>query len=202
MTAVPELQAEPDATPAGAASDPRPAWQQVVRTWRYPIAAGTAVLLAAVVLRLGWHLSTLPVAAFAAAAVMLAAIDAVVMRLPNALVRSAAVAVAAACVIQALAEHDGQRLVREAIGAAAAGGFYLLLYVLSRGKGLGGGDVKFGAVAGMVLASRGLRYVLTGTFLAYLVTLAILLPLSLRGRRQFPHGPGLAIGTLAALLLL
>lgn len=202
MTAASGLQADPDAIPTGGASDPRPAWQPVVRTWRYPIAAATLLLVVGVVLRLGWHASTLPVAAFAAAGVTLATVDAAVMRLPNVLVRPTAAAVAAGCLIQALAEHDGQRLIREVIGAAAAGGFYLLLYVLSRGRGLGGGDIRLGTVAGMVLASHGLRYVLTGTFLAYLVTLAILLPLRLRGRRQFPHGPGLVIGTLATLLLL
>lgn len=201
MTTAPDLHADA-VIPADTAPGPKPAWQPVVRTWRYPIGAGTALLLAGVVLRLGWHLSTLPVAAFAATAVLLGVVDVAVKRLPNALVGATAVAVTAACLVQALAEHDAQRLLREAIGAVAAGGFYLLLYVLSRGRGLGGGDIKLGAIAGLVLASHGLRYVLAGTVLTYLVTLAILLPLALLGRRSFPLGPGLVVGTLAAVLLL
>lgn len=171
-----------------------------MRARQVPIALATTALLAGIVLRLGAHLSTLPVLAFASTAVALAIIDFRILRLPNALVGPTALAVAAACVVQALAGHDHYLLAQEAEGAAGVAAFYTLLHVLSRG-GLGLGDVKLGAVAGLLLASRDWRHVFDGTLLAYLITLAIAMVLLTRKQKLFPYGPGLLAGTIAVLLL-
>lgn len=178
----------------------RPAWQPVVAKWRIPIAIGTLLLEAGVLLRLGAHWTTLPVLAFAATAVALAVIDFAILRLPNALTAPTALAVAAALVAQALADHRAHRLVTEIEGGLGVGLFYMLLYALSRG-GLGLGDVKLGAVAGLVLASRGWLYVFDGTFLAYVITLVVALTMMTRGRKRFPYGPGLIAGAITVLLL-
>jgi leader peptidase (prepilin peptidase)/N-methyltransferase len=189
------------ATAEDAESGPeRPAWQPVVAKWRIPIAIGTLLLEAGVLLRLGAHWTTLPVLAFAATAVALAVIDFAILRLPNALTAPTALAVAAALVVQALADHRAHRLVTEIEGGLGVGLFYMLLYALSRG-GLGLGDVKLGAVAGLVLASRGWLYVFDGTFLAYVITLVVALTMMTRGRKRFPYGPGLIAGAITVLLL-
>lgn len=177
-----------------------PAWQPIVEKRRLPIAVATVILMAGTTVRLGLHLSTLPVLAFASTAVVLSVIDFAILRLPNAFVIPTGIAVVVACVVQALAEHHTRVLTTEAEGAAAVAGFYALLYVLSRG-GLGLGDVKLGVVTGALLASRDWQHVLDGTFLAYLVTLVVAIAMMTRHRKRFPYGPGIIIGTLAVLLL-
>jgi leader peptidase (prepilin peptidase)/N-methyltransferase len=175
-------------------------WQPVVARWRLFIIAATVLLEAGVVVRLGLHWSTLPVVAFAATAVALAVIDVAILRLPNALTAPTGAAVAGTLVAEALIEHQPRRLVTELEGGLALGLFYMLLYALSRG-GLGLGDVKLGAVVGMLLASRGWIPVFNGTFLAYVITLAIALVMLRRGHKRFPYGPGLIAGAIIVLLV-
>lgn len=195
-----EAAAAPDGT-APAPEPERPPWQPVVARWRILIAVGTVLLEAGILLRLGAHWTTLPVLAFATTAVALTVIDFAVLRLPNALTAPTALAVAVTAVVQAVADHDTHRLVTEVEGALGVGLFYSVLYLLSRG-GLGAGDVKLGAVAGLVLASRGWTQVFNGTLLAYVITLVIALAMMSRGRKRFPYGPGLIAGAIAALLLM
>ena len=178
----------------------RPEWGPIVRADRLLITLATAALLAGITLRLGAHLSTLPVLAFASTAATLTIVDFKILRLPNALVGPTALAVAAACLTQALAEHDTHLLIQEAEGAAGVAAFYALLHILSRGC-LGLGDVKLGAIAGLLLASRDWRHVFDGTLLAYLITLAIAIVLLSQKQKLFPYGPGLIAGAIVVLLL-
>ncbi|MFL6112527.1 MAG: prepilin peptidase [Catenulispora sp.] len=197
------VESEPTTAEAadGAGAKPeRPAWQPVVAKWRIPIAVTTLALEAGILLRLGPHWTTLPVLAFAATAVVLAVIDFAILRLPNALTLATALAVAGSLVLEALADKHTHQLVTEIEGGLGVGLFYLLLYALSRG-GLGSGDVKLGAVAGLVLASRDWVHVFNGTFLAYVLTLTVALTMMTRGRKRFPYGPGLIAGTIIVLLL-
>lgn len=175
-------------------------WQPVVARWRLFIVAATGLLEVGVIVRLGVHWSTLPVVAFAATAVVLAVIDFAILRLPNALTAPTAAAVIGALAAEALIEHRPHRLVAEVEGGLALGLFYMLLYALSRG-GLGLGDVKLGAVVGMLLAARGWIQVFNGTFLAYVITLAIALVMLRRGHKRFPYGPGLIAGAIIVLLV-
>jgi leader peptidase (prepilin peptidase)/N-methyltransferase len=161
---------------------------------------GTVALLIGVAVRLGFHLSTLPVLAFATTAVALTVIDFAILRLPNALIGPTAAAVAIACTIQALAEHRPHLLLTEVEGAVGVAAFYGLLFVLSRG-GLGLGDVKLGAIAGLLMASRDWQHVFDGTLLAYLITVVIAVAMLVRHRKLFPYGPGLLAGTLVVMLL-
>lgn len=198
-----EIEEDEATSDSAQAPDPeaeRPRWQPVVARWRVPIAVGTVLLEAGILLRLGPHWTTLPVMAFAATAVALAVIDFAILRLPNALTAPTAAAVAAALVVQALADHQPHQLLTELEGGLAVGLFYALLYTLSRG-GLGLGDVKAGAIAGTVLASRDWIHVFNGTFLAYVITLVVALAMMTRGRKRFPYGPGLIAGAILVLLL-
>ncbi|MHB1419245.1 MAG: prepilin peptidase, partial [Bacillota bacterium] len=82
-----------------------------------------------------------------------------------------------------------------------AGGLPLYLVAfLSRG-GMGGGDIKLAAVAGIFLGWQG---ILTGLFLAVIaagLVGGILLLTKKKGRKDhIPFGPFIALGTIAALL--
>jgi leader peptidase (prepilin peptidase)/N-methyltransferase len=178
---------------------PKP-WEPAVRRWWLPITVLTVALEIAVVLRLGLHWSTLPVALFASTAVVLALIDFAVLRLPNVFTETTALAVCAALAAQALAEHRPHHMLSELYGGLATGLFYQLMRLLSRG-GLGVGDVKVGAVAGALLAARGVQPVFDGLLVAWLVTVAVALAMMTRRKKQFPYGPGILLGALFVLLV-
>lgn len=85
-------------------------------------------------------------------------------------------------------------------GAAIVTGFFILQILLSRGKWLGGGDLRIGAFLGLIL---GLKLTLVAVFLSYLIGSVISIGLMLTGRltrkSQVPFGPFLVLGTLMAL---
>jgi leader peptidase (prepilin peptidase)/N-methyltransferase len=203
VTAADEIAAgrEPSAEAASRADAPPPRpWQPVVRRWWLPITLLTVALEAGVLVRLGLHWSTLPIALFAATAVVLAVADFAVLRLPNVFTEPTGLAVFAALVVQALAEHRPHHLLTELYCGLAVALFYQALRLLSRG-GLGAGDVKVGAVAGALLGARGVQPVFNGMLVAYLTTLVIALAMMTRRRKQFPYGPGILFGALLVLLV-
>jgi len=87
-------------------------------------------------------------------------------------------------------------------GALAAGGALLALYALTRGRGLGLGDVKLAAVIGLGfgpvagIAAVGAAFVLGGAYATWLLA-------SRRARRDdaMRFGPFLAGGALAVALV-
>jgi leader peptidase (prepilin peptidase) / N-methyltransferase len=87
-------------------------------------------------------------------------------------------------------------------GALAVGGTLLLLHAITRGRGLGLGDVKLGTAIGtglgpaIGLAALGSAFVLGGAY-------ATLLLATRRASRRdtVPFGPFLAAGTVLAALL-
>jgi leader peptidase (prepilin peptidase)/N-methyltransferase len=92
-------------------------------------------------------------------------------------------------------------LLGAALGLAAGGGLFLLVYVISR-KGLGGGDVKFIAVVGLYLGFDGVFSVmLVGALLSGLFAL-VMLALKRLGRKDaIPFAPFLYIGILLTIFL-
>ena len=87
-----------------------------------------------------------------------------------------------------------------ALGFLLGGGLFLLVYLISR-KGLGGGDVKFMATAGLYLGLEGaMAAMLVGTILAAL-TGSILILLKKIGRKDaIPLAPFLYAGMLVVCL--
>ena len=87
------------------------------------------------------------------------------------------------------------------LGFLAAGGFFLLLYLVSN-RGLGGGDVKYIAVAGLYL---GLYGILSAIFFASILsslTAGILLLLKRIGRKDsIPLAPFLYVGILITIFV-
>jgi leader peptidase (prepilin peptidase)/N-methyltransferase len=182
------------------ADEPPKPWEPVVRRWWRPVTVLTVALEIAVGLRLGVHWSTLPVALFASTAVVLSLIDFAVLRLPNIFTEPTALAVCAALAVQALAEHRPHHMLSELYGGLAMGLFYQLLRLVGRG-GLGVGDVKVGAVAGALLAARGLQPVFDGLLVAWLATVVVAIVMMTRRKKQFPYGPGILLGALFVLLV-
>ena len=83
-----------------------------------------------------------------------------------------------------------------ALGFVIGGGLFLLVYLISR-KGLGGGDVKFMAAAGLYIGFTGiLSAMLYGTILAALVGLVLLLLKKIGRKDAMPLAPFLYIGIL------
>ncbi len=92
-------------------------------------------------------------------------------------------------------------LVAMLIGALVAGGFFLLQFVVSKGRWIGGGDVRLGVLMGVWL---GWPAVLAAMILAYVVGAIGGLFLIATGKKQLssaiPFGTYLSLGTFVTLL--
>ena len=84
-------------------------------------------------------------------------------------------------------------------GLAVAGGFFALMFIFGRGR-LGFGDVKLGALCGVVLGVAGApAFLVLGTLAGALARVVLLL----RGagtKATFAYGPSLAAGAALAVL--
>lgn len=80
------------------------------------------------------------------------------------------------------------------------GGFFMALIIVTRGKGMGGGDVKLGAFMGLGLGFPGSLIALIIAFLSGAIVSLILI---ISGKKHFgqviPFGPFLVLGSLAVL---
>jgi len=87
------------------------------------------------------------------------------------------------------------------IGAATAGGFFLLQYVVSRGKWIGGGDIRIGILMGIIL---GWQLTLLALWLAYVggAMVAIVLLLAKKKKRldEIAFGTYLSVASFVALM--
>ena len=85
------------------------------------------------------------------------------------------------------------------IGFLLAGIIFLVVYLISRG-GLGGGDVKLMAVAGLYLGFNGVMpAMLYGSMLAAIVTLTLVLLKKMGRKDTFPLVPFLYVGMLLTM---
>ncbi len=83
------------------------------------------------------------------------------------------------------------------LGLTIGAGFFLLQFVLSKGKWIGGGDIRLGALMGVIL---GWPLILIGLFIAYVTGALFSLPLLLAKKKQMgsqiPFGTFLALATV------
>ncbi|HSX40633.1 MAG TPA: prepilin peptidase [Candidatus Saccharimonadales bacterium] len=87
------------------------------------------------------------------------------------------------------------------LSALGAFAFFLLLYLGTKGKGMGLGDVKFSFLLGLIL---GFPLIVVGLYVAFLTGAIISIILILWRKKRFsggtiPFGPFLVFGTLVAL---
>ncbi len=84
--------------------------------------------------------------------------------------------------------------------AALIGGFFMSLIIITKGKGMGGGDVKLGAFIGLML---GFPNSLIAIFLSFLTGAVFSIFLIIFGKKHFgqsiPFGPFLVLGSLMVL---
>ncbi len=86
------------------------------------------------------------------------------------------------------------------LAAAIGAGFFLLQYVISRGRWIGGGDIRIGAMMGMML---GFPQVILALFVAYMTGALVAVSLLAAGKAkwtgQMAFGTFLSVATVLAL---
>jgi leader peptidase (prepilin peptidase)/N-methyltransferase len=144
-------------------------------------------------------------AAAAAGLVALSVIDLHTQRLPREVSYTTAAVALPLLAIDAIATDELRRVVMMVLGALIAVAFLGGLRILTRGEGMGDGDVRLAPLLGGLLGWRALPLVGAGMFIAFFLGSVIglaLKGLSKEGRRSaIPFGPFLAIGTVSALFL-
>jgi prepilin signal peptidase PulO-like enzyme (type II secretory pathway) len=124
------------------------------------------------------------------------------MLLPNRLVYPSILVVALQVLVNTAATRDWHVLAGAALGALVGGGVFYAIYMLSKGKWIGGGDVKLGVLFGLLAGGPLLSFLVI--FLASILGTLLCLPLLLTGKlsknRQIPFGPLLIVGTVIVYL--
>jgi prepilin signal peptidase PulO-like enzyme (type II secretory pathway) len=105
-------------------------------------------------------------------------------------------------VVSSIYQKDWEVALTAASGAVVISGMFYVLYQLSNGKWIGGGDVKLGLVLGLL--AGGLLPAFLVLFTASVAGLAASLPAVLRGKAnnktQIPFGPFLILGLVVVKL--
>jgi leader peptidase (prepilin peptidase)/N-methyltransferase len=174
-----------------------------VKPPKLTVEAAAGIALAAAVVRSASAWQAAALCWLMLCAVALTFIDIAVRRLPDPLTGAAFIGVLGVYGVAVLADgHPGQ-LVRAAVAAAALCGFYLLLFLI-RPSGMGLGDIKLAASLGAALGWQGWPLVVAATFVTFtaaaLYGIALLLLRRATRTSQFPLGPFMVLGALAAIL--
>jgi leader peptidase (prepilin peptidase)/N-methyltransferase len=146
---------------------------------------------------LAWLLFLVPVCC------ALSVIDWTTWYLPSRLIYPSFAVVAALVAIGALATGDWHPLLGAAIGQAALGGYYGLLWLISP-RLMAFGDVRLGWLLGLALGPLGVTAVVGSAVGAGLIGALALLPMRRRGvmiGRHAPFGPFLVAGALLAVVV-
>jgi len=150
---------------------------------------------------LGWAVPAYLALAFVC--LVLAMIDAATRLLPNRITYPAFPVVAGLLLLASLGLGDLGRLGRGLLAAAAVGGFFFLLAVISP-RGMGLGDVKLAPTLGLALGWLSWGTVGGGVFAAFLLGglagLGGMLALGLSRKSLLPFGPWLVAGALLGVL--
>jgi leader peptidase (prepilin peptidase)/N-methyltransferase len=164
--------------------------------WRYPLVeAATALLFAVAWLASGGDVRDFVVAAvFLAALVAITVIDLRHQIIPDAITLPGIVAgLVASVVTQRISWRDA------VIGVLLAAVLFVAVIVLSRG-GMGGGDLKLGAMLGAFLGWKALLVALfVAVMLGGVSAVALLASRRLGRKDAIPFGPFLAVGGVVAL---
>jgi leader peptidase (prepilin peptidase)/N-methyltransferase len=165
-------------------------------SWRYPaVELLTAGLFALAAHRFGPALDLAPALLFLAALVAITGIDLDHQIIPDVITIPGIVTGAAL----SIAIHPAHWL-DPLLGIALGGGIFFVIILVSRG-GMGGGDMKLGAMMGAFLGWKlALLAILLGVFAGGAVAV-VLLSTGSRGRKDpVPFGPFLALGAVVSLL--
>ena len=164
--------------------------------WRYPIVeAATALAFVASYLVFGATADAVVAAALLAALIAITAIDLRQQIIPDVITLPGIVVGFASSFVATRAGW-----LDSLIGIAVGGGIFLVIILASRG-GMGGGDMKLGAMLGAFLGWKlGLLALLLGVLSGGIVAIW-LLAMGRKGRKEaIPFGPFLALGGAISLL--
>ncbi|MFA6909290.1 MAG: prepilin peptidase [Patescibacteria group bacterium] len=87
-------------------------------------------------------------------------------------------------------------LVDVGLGVLIGAGFFMIQYAISRGKWIGGGDIRLGAMMGAML---GWKYLLVALFISYIVGSIFGIALILAGRKKW--GSHVPLGTFLTVAM-
>jgi len=94
-----------------------------------------------------------------------------------------------------------QDLINALISMVAAGAFFFTLWLITRGKGMGFGDVKLAVPLGLLLGwSKVLVWIFSSFTIGALVGVALLALGRVRFKQAVPFGPFLVLGALLSLI--
>jgi prepilin signal peptidase PulO-like enzyme (type II secretory pathway) len=179
--------------------------------WCGAVEAATGVSFGLAAGVAGWSASLVPVLPLFGGLVAMSAVDLWCMRIPTRFAHVTGVCVLAGLVVAAGLEGDAEPLFGAAVGCATFGGGLLTLYLVSP-RMLGFGDVRLGAVAGLVIGwltwtpehpvADPIARVLGAALVAGLVGTVVgtVLLVIRRASEPFPFGPSLAVGTVVVVL--
>ncbi|MFH0819995.1 MAG: prepilin peptidase [bacterium] len=85
------------------------------------------------------------------------------------------------------------------ISAIIGGSFFAIQYLVSRGRWIGGGDIRMGALMGLMLGWSVLLAIMFGYWLGAIAGIYLILSGQKKFSSKIPLGTFLAIGTIAAL---
>jgi len=93
-------------------------------------------------------------------------------------------------------------LLNTVLGIAVGGGIFYVLFQVSKGRWIGGGDVKLGWLLGLILGSplKSLLFIFIAALSGSLVSLPMLINGRLKRTSIIPFGPFLIIGAIIAQL--
>lgn len=123
--------------------------------------------------------------------------------LPNRIIYSLAAIAALQVAVVILNDTDpAVTLLNAVLAAIIGGGIFYVLFQVSGGKWIGGGDVKLGALLGLIVATpgRAVLFIFFGSLLGSLVSLPLLARGHLKRTSVIPFGPFLIAGAIITVL--
>lgn len=102
----------------------------------------------------------------------------------------------------AQADRPVQAVIALALAVLIGGGLFYVLFQVSGGKWIGGGDVKLGALLGLVLGTPALSVLMIflASFIGTLISLPLLAAHKLSPKSTLPFGPLLIVAAVIAQL--
>lgn len=125
------------------------------------------------------------------------------MLLPNRIIYPAGVLAIALAMINILtADKPATALFNTVLAVMVGGGIFYVLFQVSSGKWIGGGDVKLGWLLGLIVGTpaRALLMIFTAALAGSLVSLVFMATGRLKRGAQIPFGPFLILGTIIVVL--
>ena len=123
--------------------------------------------------------------------------------LPNKLIYPfSAVALVMAIINVVISNDPAKALLNEFLAVIIGGGLFYVLFQVSSGKWIGGGDVKLGAMLGLIAATpgRSILMIFLASLMGSLLSLPLLLSRRLKRDSTIPFGPFLIVAIIVVQL--